>query len=241
MLFSKAIYDSTDDEDLRDDISATFEKLMADEFDEKNFSAQEKDSPLYRNYRFFRLKIDASNRTKEELCDAINQLNVVSILLKEENPQEIFESLNSTGLDLTKADLIRNFLLMPLDYDVQETFYKNYWLKIEELLRPSGNVENFLVRYLVAKLKSNDAYTMKASPKNLFILFKKYFDDKCPDVVTCLKDMLRYAKIFHHLLFNEDTRFDKLSPLDKKFYELIYLLKAGNAPIILMYLLDRFE
>lgn len=99
-------------------------------------------------------------------------------MLKEENPQEIFESLNSTGLDLTKADLIRNFLLMPLAYDVQEELYKTYWLEIENLLRPTDNVENFLVQYLIAKLKTNDAYAMKVSSNknnNLYILFKKIF------------------------------------------------------------------
>lgn len=53
--------------------------------------------------------------------------------------------------------------------------------------------------------------------------------------------MLRYAKYFNRLLFNDDTKFENLSMLDKKFYELTFLLKANNAPIILMYLLDRNE
>ena len=266
ILFAKALYDLTDDEELKTDIKAkflkhttgralknkcrlqptdydrqTFEKLMTDTFDENNFSADEKNSVLYRNYLFFREKISASNQMNEDLCDAINQLNVVSILLQDENPQEIFESLNSTGLDLTKADLIRNFLLMPLEYDEQKRLYKNYWLEIEKLLQLSGKVSIFLEQYIVAKLKSRDAYATKVSSSSLYNVFKRYFEDKNLTTEICLKDLYRYAKFFRRFIFDDDTKFDKLSALDKKFYELVHLLNANNAPIILMYLLNRYE
>ena len=265
ILFAKALYDLSDNEDLREDIHSTFikhskgelkgkcklrpteydrdtfEKLMADDFNENNFSDAEKNSAMYRNYLFFRKKISEVGYMPKKFYRATGQLNIVSILLENENPQEIFESLNSTGLDLTQADLIRNFLLMPLKYDAQEELYKTYWLEIEKLLRPSDNVENFLVQYLIAKLKSNDAYAMKASPKNLYVMFKKYFRDKYSDAEACLKDLLRYAKFFHRLIFNDDTNAKNFSALDKKFYELMFLLKSTNAPIILMYLLDRRE
>ena len=266
ILFAKAIYDLTDDEDLKEEIystfikhsrgelkgkcklrpteydRATFEKLMVDDaFDENNFTAVEKNSALYRNYKFFRDKVYDSPLEMSKLYYAIYNLKVVSILLQNENAQEIFESLNSTGLALGKADLIRNFLLMPLDYDVQENFYKTYWLKIEELLRASDNVENFLEQYLVAKFKSRDAYSTKISPSTLYVVFKKFFNDKYIDTESCLKDLLRYAKFFRRVIFNDETKFDNLSALDKKFYELTFLLKADNSPIVLMYLLDRFD
>ena len=266
VLFAKAIYDMTDDNDLKEDIHSTFikhdkgalkgkcklrlteydretfEKLMSDDvFDENNFTAQEKSSAMYKNYLFLRENIDESNLTLRNFNDAIYQLKVVSILLQDENPQEIFESLNSTGLDLSQADLIRNSLLMPLDYARQEELYKAYWLKLEELLRPTGNVENFFVQYLIAKLKTNDAYSSKVTPKKLYNLFKKFFDNECTDTESCLKDLLRYSKFFHGIIFNGDTDFDKLSALDKKFYELVHLLEAKKSPIILMYLLDRYE
>ncbi len=79
--------------------------------------------------------------------------------------------------------------------------------------------------------------------RNLYDAFKKYFAANFSDdaAETCLADMLRYAKFFRRLIFNDDTEFDKLSALDKKFYELVYLLDAANAPIVLMYLLDRYD
>lgn len=51
----------------------------------------------------------------------------------QDDPQLIFESLNSTGMDLSKSDLIRNYILMGLNPDEQESIYKNYWYPMEIL------------------------------------------------------------------------------------------------------------
>ena len=167
-----------------------FEKLMANEFDEGNFTADEKKSALYKNYKLFREKISAlTSPSLRKLHDAIYNLKVVGISLDKEKPQEIFESLNSTGLDLTKADLIRNFLLMPLDYDGQKNLYENYWLQIEKLLRPSDNVENFLIQYLIAKRKSDAVMETKKrrlGNRNLYVVFKDYFVKNFHTTEQCL-------------------------------------------------------
>ena len=271
ILFARALCESTDDDALKDDIRASFikhskgdmrnkcklrpteydrvvfEKLMSDmPFDETNFTDDEKSSAMYRNFAFFRKKISASDLSAQKLYDSIYQLNVVSILLQDENPQEIFESLNSTGLDLTQADLIRNFLLMPLAYERQTELYKNYWLKVEELLRPSDNVENFIVQYLITKRKSDavmETKKQRLSKRNLYETFKDYFAENFGDnnVEDFLRELLRYAKFFRRCIFDADDDFGKLSALDKKFYELTFLLDSTNAPIILMYLLERYE
>ncbi len=264
ILFARALYDFADDS-LKANINAKFLRhtscgaenkfrLRPTEFDQgvfqkimdgaDDFTDDEKSSAMYRNYRFFREEIAKSNLTHEDFCDAIDKLNIVSICLDKENPQEIFESLNSTGLNLSQTDLVRNFLLMPLAYDLQTTMYKNYWLKVEELLRPSNSVEKFMVQYLITKRKSNAISDgqRQLSNKNLYEIFKveyeKFFD---ADAEVCLRDMLRYAKLFKRCLFSAEIAFADLSALDKKFYELTFLLKADNAPIILMYLLDRYE
>ena len=269
ILFAKALYDLTDDEELKEDIHstfikhskgerknkcklrptefdrATFEKLMSNvSFDENNFTAQEKLSAMYLNYLFFREVVIATNYKPKDFYNATGKLTVVSIMLEEENPQEIFESLNSTGLDLSQADLIRNFLLMPLNYKEQEELYKSYWLEIEKLLRESGNVENFILQYLIVKRKSDSVMETKKqrlSPRNLYETFKRYFHENNFDAECGLKDMYHYAKFFYRFIFNDATKFNNLSALDKKFYELVYLLDAANAPIILMYLLERYE
>ena len=216
-----------------------FQKIMDGAED---FAAEEKSSAMYANYDSIREKIAESNIDPQELFKAIYKLNVVGISLDNENPQEIFESLNSTGLDLSQADLIRNSLLMNLEYDLQTMLYKNYWLKMEELLRTPKDVENFMVQYLIAKNKSNTILksNKKLSSKNFYETFKN-FSKKFNNAEECLRDLLRYAKLFKRCIFDADTVFADLPALDKKFYELTFLRKADNAPIILMYLLDRYE
>ena len=88
------------------------------------------------------------------LLNALEKIRIVYIELeqgkREENPQVIFESLNSTGLSLTESDLIRNFLLMNETPSVQEHLYKNYWLLIEEFLTNS-KIPDFIRDYLTMK------------------------------------------------------------------------------------------
>ena len=272
ILFARALYDFAD-AGLKKDINAKFlrhtsnvetrnvyrlrpTEIDCDVFSKimegvTDFTENEKRSAMFKNYDFFCKQLAAAiaqdsshaQDLPQEFFKAIHKLKVVSIQLNDENAQAIFESLNSTGLNLTQADLIRNFLFMSFEeYERQEELYKTYWRQIEELLRPLSNVENFIVQYLITRRKSNSVPVKKQLNKtNLYEVFKeyfkKYFDS---DVEACLSDMLRYAKFFRRCIFNDDD-FDKLSALDKKFYELVYLLKGTNAPIILMYLLDRHE
>ena len=270
ILLAKAIYDLTDKEDLKADILSRFIKhtsggemknkfrLRPTEFDreifakimdgETNFSDEEKKRfDMYKNYRFFREKISSAKIDLRKLFNAICKLNVVSIGLNEnEKPQEIFESLNSTGLELSNADLVRNFLLMQLEYDQQKELYKNYWLKIENLLQSSKVVEDFITQYLIFRKKSNVTQEKKQlSPKNLYEEFKTYFRknyvEPGKNVENCLSDMLRYAKFFSRGLFKTEQNPSALSAPDRKFYELTFQLKATNTPIILMHLLDHYE
>ena len=96
----------------------------------------DKESNVLKNYQYI------SNRLNELLlqgCDAnailmaLDNLYVVCVPISEEdNAQKIFESINATGVKLASADLIRNYLLMDLQSDVQEKYYADYWKKIED-------------------------------------------------------------------------------------------------------------
>lgn len=271
ILLARALCEVIDDSRKRKNIFATFIKhsdgdlenqlrLKPSEYDAKvfqklmnneNFSESEKFSSLYTNYFFFMQKLSHSKIDAEKIYDALSKLKVVKICLdKDENPQEIFESLNSTGLDLSNVDLIRNYLLMALDYSSQEILYKNYWLQVELLLKSSNAVENFMVQYLITKRRSDsisDEKKSRLSKNNLYYSFKKFFDNeynsnvKSESVENFLKDLYYYAKIYRKFIFDETATFNELSPLEKKFYELTFRLEATNAPIILMYLYDRYN
>jgi uncharacterized protein with ParB-like and HNH nuclease domain len=114
-------------------------------------------SRLVENFRYFQDRINASNL--ETVQKGVGKLIFVDIALdrQKDNPQRIFESLNSTGLELSQADLIRNYILMGLPRKEQEKVYKNYWEPIEANARNAelheSRVSDFIRDYLTLKQK----------------------------------------------------------------------------------------
>jgi uncharacterized protein with ParB-like and HNH nuclease domain/predicted transport protein len=85
------------------------------------------------NFDFFARKVDEEKDNLVAICKGLAKLIIVDISLNrdQDNPQLIFESLNSTGRELSQADLIRNFILMGLDHDLQSKLYDQYWRPME--------------------------------------------------------------------------------------------------------------
>lgn len=97
---------------------------------------KETDSKVYKNFKYILDYVKTLNKQYgfNQILMALNKLYIVCIPLSEDdNPQKIFESINSTGVKLTAADLIRNFLLMDLKSELQEEYYRNYWIKLENI------------------------------------------------------------------------------------------------------------
>jgi uncharacterized protein with ParB-like and HNH nuclease domain/predicted transport protein len=108
------------------------------------------------NSEFFRNMIEESARDIVTVCSGLAKLVVVDIALSREhdNPQLIFESMNSTGKELSQADLIRNFVLMGLDPQLQTTLYERYWRPMEVAfgqLAYSSMFDGFMRHYLTVK------------------------------------------------------------------------------------------
>lgn len=89
-------------------------------------------SRLIENYQFFKEKINTDNVTT--IYNGILRLFIVDVALEKDrdNPQLIFESMNSTGLDLSQADLIRNYILMGQEIKLQTELYEKYWFPMEQ-------------------------------------------------------------------------------------------------------------
>lgn len=85
------------------------------------------------NYEYFKERIEDYSDSLKVLCEGIAKLIVVDIALSrdQDNPQLIFESMNSTGKELTQADLIRNYILMGLDIEQQTDLYNRFWRPME--------------------------------------------------------------------------------------------------------------
>ena len=107
-------------------------------------------------YELFRSALRKPDCDPEEVYRGIARLNVVDVTLDRgvDNPQLVFESMNSTGVDLRQSDLVRNYLLMGLDESEQTRLYDGYWSKIETLFRSSGNAfDGFLRDYMALELR----------------------------------------------------------------------------------------
>ena len=173
----------------RDDCDA-FDRLIYK--DEKEYINE---SNVTVNYRYFYDRIvNGKEISVDDLYKAIRCLEIIDIELEPQhgdNPQLIFESLNSTGLDLTESDKIRNYVLMNLPPDIQEKYYDSYWNKIEKCSR--GALDGFVRNYLT--IKQGVIPTLKG----IYPSFKAY--TKTKDNIECvLQDMLKYAYSFQDIV-----------------------------------------
>jgi uncharacterized protein with ParB-like and HNH nuclease domain/predicted transport protein len=88
---------------------------------------------IEQNFAFFQGQIKALGAQIADLCRGLMKLVIVDVSLTrgEDNPQMIFESMNSTGRELSQADLIRNFVLMGLESATQTQMYEDHWRPME--------------------------------------------------------------------------------------------------------------
>ena len=110
-------------------------------------------SRLRENYRFFLSQLKGVNL--EIIYRGIQKLKIVDIMLTrgQDNPQLIFESLNSAGLPLSQSDLIRNYVLMGQELDFQTRLYEEYWFPMEQRFRDQNarRFDSFMRDYLTLR------------------------------------------------------------------------------------------
>lgn len=146
------------------------------------------------NFEFFQEKLK-NKEMLEIVCKGLNKLIVVDISLQRgaDNPQLIFESMNSTGKKLSQADLIRNYILMGLDNGLQTELYNYYWRKMELLFGQEAYSEQFdfyMRHYLTVKTgdipKVDDVYEA----------FKQYFYRSKQSVESMVAEIHQYAAYY---------------------------------------------
>lgn len=172
-------------------------KLVQGDDDAYNKLIQSKapvaDNCITANYEYFYSQIEKmSSEEIEALFNAITKLDIVSISLQPaagDDPQLIFESMNSTGLDLEPSDKIRNYVLMRMKSNEQDKFYKKYWEPLEELV-DRKDITKFFRYYLDVKLRRNVA------EKKLYSEFKLYRENSELSMDEMMDDVLKYAEYF---------------------------------------------
>jgi uncharacterized protein with ParB-like and HNH nuclease domain len=178
-------------------------------FERSGFTENSKDSKLYLAYAYF-YSYFREKSGLETYVSALEKFEVVTIVLdsSDDNPQRIFESINSTGKPLTDGDKIRNFALMLNDKDAREVVLNNYWGEIERQLTTidkdyiSDFFRCFLTSHLQKDVKINQVY-----PE-----FKKLFNS---DIGDGQRDIEKIKRFYDYLLgFLKYYVFLKLNKID---------------------------
>jgi len=235
MLLLKAIYDISDDENIKTEIWEDFltNKRAKDEryrlrlkpidSDASVWSKiiegdtnAEKSSNLWKNYELFKQKVRDSKYSPQLLFEAVGKLEIVYIQLEagQENPQVIFESINSTGLSLTDGDLIRNFLLMNCASQEKQTrLYQEYWVRIEQYCTPAV-IPDFVRDYLTM---TNASIVNKPM---VYDMFKRHAKNSfLGQEESLLSELRRYAKYYSWFRFCQSA--DKeISALLRQFQDI---------------------
>lgn len=177
----------------------TYIKLI----DNTIFTVNKPTTNIIKCYEFFFERIEdfiKQHGQIDEIYAGIFKLSLVSISLDKDsdNPQMIFESMNSTGKDLSQTDLLRNYLLMDLTPEKQTRLYKTYWKPMEELFgediyKNDVNKFDYFIRDFLT-LKSDTGYICKIN--NVYENFKRYYLDNNCEKFAVLRDLFTYAKYY---------------------------------------------
>ena len=150
-------------------------------------------------YEFFREQLNAPQSEIPEVYRGVGRLHVVDVKLEHhlDNPQLVFESLNSTGVDLTESDLIRNYLLMGLLEVDQTRMYEEYWSEVETLFRDAGSSPDVFLRDYVALQRK---YATQIRADRIYSEFKKFWqlesNEPLPNRLRAIVKAARYYASF---------------------------------------------
>ena len=203
--------------------------LLEDKIDE-----MDEDTHIYHNFMLCKERFERwaeKGINPSQVLDALTKLEIVEIVLTkgEDDPQVIFESINSTGLELSNADLIRNYLLM--NADDQEKLYENYWLYIEKTLRNKmdySNLDAFFMQYIVYKTSK------PVNSRQLYNSFVKLFKDSGYSQESILKELRYYAEIFGAFVYGSAKYSERIN-------RLLYRLRVLNQTTCYPFLLHVFD
>ena len=189
-----------------------FEHLMNNRIDKMDSS-----SGFYSNYQTIKNLLTIRIKSHDELKSFFDSLRtyitVIELVLDKgiDDPQEIFESINSTGLELAQADLIRNFLLMSAAE--QDQLYKTYWKPLYNMI--GGELlEDFMFNYLLYKIQR------RLNFNDVYKTFIELFNDEKYTRESMLIELSQIAKIYNAFIGKESHYSDSVKNYLSMYKEL---------------------
>ncbi|MDZ5338242.1 DUF262 and DUF1524 domain-containing protein [Helicobacter pylori] len=157
---------------------------------------------IMENFKLFEEWIRKNTDKLETIFKGLDKLMVVEISLErgKDNPQLIFESMNSTGKDLTQTDLIRNYILMGLEPEKQKVFYKKYWRAMEEDFKQNETLFNQFVRHYLT-IKTREIPNIN----KVYEAFKRYQQERGIETEVLLQDLQKYCGYFCQIAFKKEA------------------------------------
>ncbi|GAA9497389.1 DUF262 and DUF1524 domain-containing protein [Helicobacter pylori] len=161
----------------------------------------EPSSKIVENFKLFEEWVSKNTDKLETIFKGLEKLMIVEIALEKgkDDPQLIFESMNSKGIELAQTDLIRNYILMGLEPEKQKIFYKKYWRAMEENFKQNKKwFDRFVRHYLTIKTKIPNI-------NKVYVALKDYRQKEGIGIEDLLKDLQKYCGYFCQIVFKKEA------------------------------------
>ncbi|WP_100961100.1 DUF262 and DUF1524 domain-containing protein [Helicobacter pylori] len=160
---------------------------------------------IMENFKLFEEWIRKNTDKLETIFKGLDKLMIVWIALEKgkDDPQLIFESMNSKGIELTQTDLIRNYILMGLEPEKQKIFYKKYWRAMEEDFKQNETLFNQFVRHYLT-IKTREIPNIN----KVYEAFKRYQQERGIETEVLLQDLQKYCRYFCQIAFKKEDNKD---------------------------------
>ncbi|UOS20572.1 DUF262 and DUF1524 domain-containing protein [Helicobacter pylori] len=169
--------------------------------DKNKRKPSELSSKIVGNFKLFEEWVSNTNKL-ETIFKGLEKLMIVEIALKKgkDDPQLIFESMNSKGIELTQTDLIRNYIVMETEIEKQEGFYNKYWRAMEEEFKQNKKwFDRFVRHYLTIKTREIP------NINKVYVALKDYRQKEGIGIEDLLKDLQKYCGYFCQIVFKKEA------------------------------------
>ncbi|WRE73266.1 DUF262 and DUF1524 domain-containing protein [Helicobacter pylori] len=171
--------------------------------DENKRKPSEPSVKIVENFKLFEKWISENTDKLETICKGLEKLMIVWIALEKgkDDPQLIFESMNSKGIELTQTDLIRNYIVMETETEEkQKNFYNRYWRAMEKNFTQNETLFNRFVRHYLT-IKTGKI----PNEKRVYEAFKDYQQKERIEIEDLLKDLQKYCGYFCQIAFKKEA------------------------------------
>ncbi len=165
----------------------------------------EPSSKIMENFKLFEEWIRKNTNQLETIFKGLEKLMIVEISLEKgkDDPQLIFESMNSKGMELAQTDLIRNYIVMEAEVEKQEGFYNKYWRAMEEDFKQNKKwFDRFVRHYLTIKTREIP------NIKKVYVELKDYRQKEGIGIEDLLKDLQKYCGYFCQIVSKKEANKD---------------------------------